>query len=40
LGFAKAALIGLDKMRAGVEILFFGVVAAGIGYGIGLFFEA
>jgi VIT1/CCC1 family predicted Fe2+/Mn2+ transporter len=35
LGWAKASVIGLNRWKAGFEMLLFGVVASSIGYGVG-----
>lgn len=40
LGFIKAQLLGLKKMRATSEILFMGAIATAVGFGIGLLFPA
>lgn len=40
LGFVKAQLLGLNKMRATSEILLMGAVATAVGFGIGLLFPA
>jgi VIT1/CCC1 family predicted Fe2+/Mn2+ transporter len=39
LGFAKAAMIGLDTWKSGVETLIFGVGISAIGCGLGLAFS-
>jgi len=39
LGFAKAILIGLNKLKAGLETLIFGAFAVAVGYGVGLLFQ-
>ncbi len=39
LGFAKAILIGLNKLVAGIESLFLGSFAIAVGYGLGLALE-
>jgi len=38
LGFAKAALIGLNKIKAGLETLILGSVITAIGYAVGIAF--
>ena len=40
LGFAKAAMIGLNKFKSGFETLFLGAAITAIGYGVGLLFQA
>ena len=39
LGFAKALLIGLNKLKAGLETLILGGIAVAVGYGIGVAFQ-
>ncbi len=39
LGFAKAALIGLNKWKSGAEMLILGSIITAIGYAVGLFFQ-
>lgn len=38
LGVAKAALIGLNKWKSGVEVLILGSIITAIGYGVGFAF--
>jgi VIT1/CCC1 family predicted Fe2+/Mn2+ transporter len=38
LGFAKAALIGLNKWKSGAEMLILGSIITAIGYAVGLAF--
>ena len=38
LGFGKAALIGLNKIKAGLETLILGSVITAIGYAVGIAF--
>lgn len=38
LGFAKAFLVGLNKLRAGLETVVLGAVAVAAGYGVGRLF--
>lgn len=38
LGFAKAALIGLNKWKSGAEMMILGSIITAIGYAVGLFF--
>ena len=40
LGFAKAAMIGLNKFKSGFETLFLGAAITAIGYGVRLAFQA
>lgn len=35
LGWAKASMIGLNRWKAGCEMLIFGMVVSSIGYGVG-----
>lgn len=39
LGFAKAAMIGLNKWKSGLETLIFGAAITAIGYAVGLLFK-
>lgn len=39
LGFAKAALIGLNKWKSGLEMMILGSIITAIGYTVGLFFN-
>jgi len=39
LGIAKAAMIGLNIWKSGVETLLIGAAITAIGYGIGLAFD-
>ena len=39
LGFAKAAIIGLNPWKSGLEMLFFGSAIIAIGYAVGLAFR-
>lgn len=36
LGFAKAALIGLNKWKSGAETLILGSIITGIGFGVAI----
>lgn len=38
LGYAKAAIVGFSPWRSAVETLVLGVIAVGIGYGVGILF--
>jgi len=40
LGVAKAAMIGLNIWKSGLETLVIGAAITAIGYGIGLLFDA
>ena len=39
LGFAKAAMIGLNRFKSGFETLVLGTAITAIGYGVGLLFK-
>ena len=39
LGFCKAALVRLNRWKAGVETLVLGGISIGMGYGVGVLFE-
>jgi len=38
LGFAKAALIGLNTIKSGLETLILGAIITAIGYAVGIAF--
>lgn len=39
LGFAKAALIGLNKVKSGLEMLILGSIITAIGFAVGIPFK-
>jgi vacuolar iron transporter family protein len=39
LGFAKAAIIGLNKWKSGLEMLILGSIITAIGFGVGILFK-
>ena len=39
LGFMKATLIGLNKLKSGLETLLLGAFVCGVGAGLGYAFE-